>query len=120
MPPRIDRTRFRLVTIDRKVYEHDVLIRLGGRIKKRKKQPSKAVSGTLHTIALAESKHVYQKGAARLLIGAGQYGTVALSEEAAAYFAANRCQVELLSTPEVIPTWNRAEDAVIALLHETC
>jgi hypothetical protein len=67
------------------VYEHDVLIRLGGKVEKRKKKLSKAVYGTSHTISLAEAKHVYQKGAARLLIGAGQHGTVALSQEAAAY-----------------------------------
>ena len=60
------------------------------------------------------------KGAARLLIGAGQYGTVALSEEAAAYLERQRCHVELLPTPEVIPVWNEAEGAVIAMLHVTC
>jgi hypothetical protein len=69
---------------------------------------------------LAEAKHVYQKGVTRLLIGAGQDGTVALSEEAAAYFERNRCQVELLPTPEVIPVWNQADGAVIGLLHVTC
>jgi hypothetical protein len=45
---------------------------------------------------------------------------VALSEEAAAYFARNRCQVELLPTPQVIPVWNQAEGAVIGLVHVTC
>jgi hypothetical protein len=54
------------------------------------------------------------------LIGAGQEGRVGLSEEAAVYFARNRCQVELLATPEVIPVWNQAEGAVIGLLHVTC
>jgi hypothetical protein len=120
MQPRIDRTQFGSVTIDGKVYEHDVLIRLGGKVEKRKKKLSKAVYGTSHTISLAEAKHVYQKGVARLLIGAGQHGRVALSEEAAAYFERNRCQVELLPTPEVIPVWNQAEGAVIGLLHVTC
>jgi hypothetical protein len=120
MQPRIDRTQFGSVTIDGKLFTHDVLIRLGGQIKKRKKKLSKAVYGTSHTISLAEAKHVYQKGAARLLIGAGQYGTVALSEEAATYLERNRCQVELLATPQVIPVWNQAEGAVIAMLHVTC
>jgi hypothetical protein len=73
-----------------------------------------------HTISLAEAKHLYQKGAARLLIGAGQSGTVALSQEAAAYFQRRRCQVELLPTPAVILVWNQAEGAVIAMLHVTC
>ncbi len=104
----------------REVFTHDVVIRLGGQVEKRKKKLSKAVYGTSHTISLAEAKHLYQKGAARLFIGAGQNGTVALSEEAATYFQRHRCQVELLSTPEVIPVWNQAEGAVIAMLHVTC
>jgi hypothetical protein len=62
MQPRIDRTRFGSVTIDGKLYEHDVLIRLGGELEKRKKKLSKAVYGTSHTISLAEARHVYQQG----------------------------------------------------------
>jgi hypothetical protein len=120
MQPRIDRTQFGSVTIDGKVFTHDVLIRLGGKVEKRKKKLSKAVYGTSHTISLAEAKHLYQTGAARLLIGAGQHGTVELSKEAAAYLERHRCQVELLSTPEVIPVWNQAEGAVIAMVHVTC
>ena len=118
--PRIDRTEFGSVTIDGETITHDVILRLGGRVEKRKKKLSKAVYGTSHTISLAEAKHLYQHGAERLLIGAGQDGRVGLSEEAAAYFARNRCQVELLSTPEAIPVWNQAEGAVIAMLHVTC
>ena len=49
MQPRIDRTQFGSVTIDGKVFEHDVLIRLGGQVEKRKKKLSKAVYGTSHT-----------------------------------------------------------------------
>jgi len=120
MQPTFDRTRFGSITIDKKVYEHDVLVRLGGEVEKRKKKLSKAVHGTSHIISLAEARHVYQKGAALLLIGAGQDGRVTLSDEAAAYFKRHRCQVQLLPTPEVIPVWNRAEGAVIGLVHVTC
>jgi hypothetical protein len=120
MQPRIDRTQFGSVTIGGKIYEHDVLIRLGGQVQKRKKKLSKAVYGSSHTISLAEARHVYQQGAVRLLVGAGQDGTVGLSEEAATYFQRHRCQVELLPTPEVIPVWNQADGAVIAMLHVTC
>jgi hypothetical protein len=120
MRPRIDRTRFGSVTIDGKVYEHDVLIRLGGALEKRNKKLSKDVYGTSHIISLAEARHVYQQGAELLLIGTGQDGTVTLSEEAAAYFKRHRCQVQLLPTPAVIEAWNQAEGPVIGLLHVTC
>jgi len=62
MEPRIDRTQFGSVTIEGAVFTHDVIIRLGGQVKKRKKKLSKAVYGTSHTISLAEAKHVYQQG----------------------------------------------------------
>jgi hypothetical protein len=120
MEPRIDETQFGSVTIDGKVFEHDVLIRLGGKVEKRNKKLSKAVYGTSHTISLAEASHVHQKGAERLLIGAGQHGRVRLSEEAAGFFKRRRCRVELLPTPEMLPVWNRAEGAVIGLVHVTC
>jgi hypothetical protein len=117
---RIDETQFGSVTIDGKVFDHDVLIRLSGKVEKRKKKLSKAVYGTSHTISLAEASHVHHKGAGRLLIGAGQQGRVRLSEEAAALFERRRCRVELLPTPEMISVWNRAEGAVIGLVHVTC
>jgi hypothetical protein len=120
MEPRIDRTAFGSVTIDGEIFTHDVIIRLGGRVEKRKKQLSKAVYGTSHIISLAEAEHLYQDGAERLLIGAGQDGRVELSEEATDYLARARCRVELLPTPEVIPVWNQAQGAVIGLLHVTC
>ena len=120
MQPRIDRTQFGSVTINETVFDHDVLIRLGGEVAKRKKKLSKAVYGTSHTISLAEAEHVYQQGAVRLIIGTGQSGMVALSDEATAYFKRNDCQVELLPTPEAIPVWNEATGPVIGLLHVTC
>ncbi len=120
MKHRIDRTKFGSITIDGEVFAHDVIIRLNGNVKKRKKKLSKAVYGTSHTLSLAEAKHVYQKGAARLIIGAGQEGRVALSAEAAAYFQRKQCQVELRPTNEAIGVWNAAEGAVIGLFHVTC
>jgi hypothetical protein len=71
-------------------------------------------------LTIQSTKHVYQKGAVRLIIGAGQSGTVTLSDEAAAYFKRNDCQVELLPTPEAIRVWNEAAGAAIGLFHVTC
>src|SRR5437868_2609719 len=74
MRPTIDRTTFGSITIDGQRVEHDVVIRLSGRVKKRKKRLSKAVYGTSHVLSLAEAKHVYDKGTTRLIIGTGQQG----------------------------------------------
>jgi hypothetical protein len=120
MEPLIDQTAFGSITIAGTRYEHDVLIRLNGQMEKRKKKLSKAVYGTSHIVSLDEAKHVYEKGAKHLIIGAGQYDNVRLSDEAADYFNRKDCQVELLPTPDAIQVWNKARGSVIGLFHVTC
>jgi hypothetical protein len=120
MEPAIEGSRFGSIVIGGETYRRDVLIRLGGRVKKRKKQLSKAIYGTSHTISLDEARHVFEEGVERLIIGAGQFGLVKLSEEAAGLFAGKGCQVDVLPTPEAIDAWNEAEGAVIGLFHVTC
>jgi hypothetical protein len=120
MKPKIDTTEFGSITIAGEIYDHDVQIRLDSQVKKRKKNLSKEVYGTSHTISLAEAKHIRDKGAERLIVGTGQTGLVELSEEATAYFKDKGCQVKLLPTPQAIDAWNKAEGAVIGLFHVTC
>jgi hypothetical protein len=120
MEPKIDRTTFGSITVDGQVFERDIIIRLDGEVKKRKKKLSKDVYGTSHIISLDEAKHVHQKGAERLIVGAGQYGLVELSKEAAEYLDAQSCEVDLLPTKEALKAWNEAEGAVIGLFHITC
>jgi len=109
MKPRINRTEFGSITIGGCVIEHDVIIRLGGKVKKRKKKLSKRVYGTSHTISLDEAKHVFEKGAERLIVGSGQQGMVVLSDEAEDYFRRKGCAVKWAPTPAAIRLWNKAE-----------
>jgi hypothetical protein len=120
MNPKIDDTSFGSITIVKVEYDHDVIIRLNGEVKKRKKKLSKALYGTSHIMSLAEAEHVYETGAQRLIVGTGQGGNVTLSDEAANYFKQMRCEVQLLPTPKAIRVWNEAEGAVIGLFHVTC
>ena len=120
MRPEIDGTEFGSITIDGDELDHDVVIRLNGKVKKRKKKLSKAIYGTSHIISLDEARQVYQEGAKQLIIGSGQYGNVTLSDEAEAYFKRKKCHVKLLPTPDAIALWNRTEGALIGLFHVTC
>ena len=120
MKPKIDGTAFGSITIEGETFEHDVLIRLGGAVKKRKKKLSKALYGTSHVLSLDEAKHVYQKGAESLIVGSGESGLVKLSDQAAAYLERKGCTVTLLPTPEAIKVWNKAKGTVIGLFHVTC
>ncbi len=120
MKPKIDGTSFGSITIAHEDYEHDVLIRLNGEVKKRKKKLSKALYGTSHIVSLAEAQYVYERGARRLIVGTGQGGNVTLSDEAADYFQQAQCEVQLLPTPQAVRAWNEAQGAVIGLFHVTC
>jgi len=120
MKPKIDKTKFGTITISGTKYDYDVIIRLDGRVGKRKKKLSKAIYGTSHIISLDEAKYVYEKGAERLIVGTGQSGMAKLSDEAADYLKIKGCQVDLQPTPEAIQLWNEAKGAVIALFHVTC
>jgi hypothetical protein len=116
----IDGTVFGSITIAHEEYQHDVIIRLNGEVKKRKKKLSKALYGTSHIVSLAEAQFVYETGAQRLIVGTGQEGNVTLSEEAANYFKQVQCEVQTLSTPQAIRLWNETKGAVIGLFHVTC
>jgi len=118
--PRIDGTEFGRITIAGKVHEHDVVIRLDGGVKKRKKKLSKAKYGTSHTVSLEEAKHIFDAGASRLIVGAGRHALVELSGEAAAYFRRKGCAVDLFPTPQAVEAWNAAHGAVIGMFHVTC
>ena len=119
MKPRIDGTQFGSITIDGTNIEHDVLIRLSGEIKKRKKKLSKAVYGTSHTISLDEAEYIFEKGAEQLIVGAGQNGMVTFAK-ASDYFRKKGVRVDLSPTPDAIRQWNKAKGSAVGLFHVTC
>lgn len=116
----VDATEFGSITISGELYEHDVVIRLSGKVKKRKKKLSKARYGTSHKVSLAEAEHIFDAGAERLIVGTGQSGCVELSGEASKFFRQNACAVQLLPTPQAATAWNAAEGSVIGMFHVTC
>ncbi len=120
MKPEIEATRFGSITIDGQEIENDVILRLDGAIKKRKKKLSKRIYGTSYTISLDEARHIYEDGAELLIVGTGQHDLVRLSDEAQAYLEKHNCRTELAATPEAIGVWNEAKGKVIGLFHVTC
>jgi hypothetical protein len=116
----IEATEFGSITIDGQTYDHDVIIRLSGKVEKRRKRLSKQEYGTSHVISKAEAKFVFEDGCDLLIVGAGQQGNVRLSPEASAYFDKKRCRVLLEPTPEAIRAFNRSGERKIALMHVTC
>jgi hypothetical protein len=120
MKPRTEATSFGMITIDGQTYNHDVLIRLDGRVTKRKKKLSKQVYGTSHTLSLDEAHHIYEEGAKTLIIGTGQYGLVNLSDEARHFFVSKNLKVVMEPTSKAIELWNGTDEELIGLYHITC
>jgi hypothetical protein len=117
---KIDSTIFGAITIDGKIYQHDVVVRLSGEVMKRKKKLSKKLYGNSHVVSKDEAKVLFEKGCDQLVIGSGQMGNVHLSPEAEAYFERKGCEVVLKPTPEAIRRFNRSRAKRIGLFHVTC
>ena len=120
MEPRIQDTQFGSITVGDEVYEHDIVIRLSGKVKKRKKKLSKQQSGTSHTVSTGEAEDIFDEGGERLIVGTGQYGALNLSKEAEDYFRNKGCSVTLVPTPEAVRAWNEAAGKAIGMFHVTC
>jgi len=117
---RIESTEFGSITIDGKTYTFDVVIRLSGEIKKRKKKLSKKYYGTSHMISKDEAKFVYEKGCEQLVLGTGHEDNVRMSKEAVKYFDKKGCKIVAQPTPQAIETFNDSRKDKIGLFHVTC
>ena len=120
MKPTLTGTGFGWIDVNDQRISHDILVNLDGKVKKRKKKLSKDIYGTSHMISLVEAEHIYQEEADILVIGAGQFGRVRLSPEAAAFFQEKDCQVDIYPTTRAISIWNESDGKVIGLFHITC
>lgn len=116
----IERTKFGSITIDGQTYDHDVVIRLSGKVTKRHKKLSKEQYGTSHIISKAEAEDVFEDGCEELIVGSGQDGNVRLSPEASAYFDKMGCAVVLQPTPDAIRVFNTSPKKKVGLMHVTC
>jgi hypothetical protein len=117
---RIDGTEFGTITINGVVYDHDIVVRRSGEVTKRKKKLSKRIYGTSHIISEDEADYVFEEGCTKIVLGTGQYGSVALSPEAELFFRRRGCVVIAEPTPRAIETFNREAGEKVGLFHVTC
>ena len=111
--------KFGEIEVEGKRYTHDVVID-GGKVRKRKKGPSKQFSGKFgHTPLSAEEEIPW--GGRRLIVGTGAHGGLPIMDEVLA--EAKRRGIEVISGP-TLEVCNLLEDVkrgqTYAILHCTC
>lgn len=116
---RIDAYKFGRITIDGADYDHDVVIE-GGKIRKRKKGPSKRRREEFgHTPLTAGEKIPWS--ASRLWIGTGAHGRMPVADDVREEARRRRIELVMKATPEMVKLINEALPADTNLiLHVTC
>lgn len=111
------RFEFGEITIDGVTYGHDVTIDRG-RVRKRKKKPSRAFRGSFGHTPLSTAEDI-PWSCQRLVVGTGAHGALPVMDDVRLEAARRRVQLEALPTVEAIKVLERRRDAN-AVLHVTC
>jgi len=116
-PIRFEAFSFGSIRIDGVTYEHDVLIDRG-RVRKRKKKPSKRFRGVFgHTPLSMEEKIPWKCG--RLVIGTGT-GALPVMDEVKKEAKRRHVELFILPTAKAIEGLREHPEDTNAILHVTC
>ena len=115
---RFGRFTFGSIEVDGKTYEHDLVVDRG-RVRKRRKGPSKAFRQRYgHTpLSLAED---IPWSCRRLIVGSGADGALPVMEDVAQEARRRGVQLVVLPTPQALEELGRARNGTNAILHVTC
>ena len=115
---RIDQFSFGSIRIDGVVYEHDVVI-ARGRVRKRKKKPSKPFRDAFgHTPLSVEEDIPWD--CRRLVVGTGAHGALPVMEEVEQEAARREVALSTVPTGEAIRALQADPKDTNAILHVTC
>ncbi len=113
-----DKFTFGAIKIDGVTYEHDVVIDRG-KIRKRKKKPSKKFREEFgHTPVSVEERIPWK--CQRLVIGTGRYGSLPVMDEVKLEAHRQKIDLLILPTDEAIQTLAKKPYDTNAILHVTC
>lgn len=115
---RFDHFSFGTIRIDGSTYEHDVVIDRG-KVRKRKKGPSKLFSDASgHTPLSIEEKIPWK--CRQIVIGTGVYGRLQVMKEVKCEAERRKVELVVLPTFQAIDVLNTKPEATNAILHVTC
>jgi hypothetical protein len=109
---------FGSIQIDGVIYEHDVVIDRG-KVRKRKKKPSKQFRDAFGHTPLSIAEDIPWK-CLRLIVGSGAYGALPVMEEVKREAKRRAVQLLVLPTAQAIETLSQHAEKTNAILHVTC
>jgi len=109
---------FGSIEIDGTTYEHDVVIDRG-RVRKRKKGPSRPFRGTLGHTPLSLAEKIPWK-CERLVVGTGADGALPVMDDVVAEARRRHVRLVIVPTARALRELERAGEATNAILHVTC
>ncbi len=115
---RIDRFTFGSIRIDGETHAHDVVID-HGRIRKRKKKPSKPFRDAFGHTPLSVEEDI-PWNCRRLVVGTGAEGALPVMDEVRQEAARRKVELLILPTPEAIRELQTERNETNAILHVTC
>ena len=118
--PIIDGVDFGSVIVGGKKIASDLSIRADGKVRERKKGPTREQYGTSHLVGLAELGRLCQGGPHTLIIGSGFQGRLGLAPEGEAFLREAGVEYELLPTPQAAARYGEIDGPKALLLHVTC
>ena len=118
--PKIGEATFGEIAVGKKTHTGDIVIRVDGKVKKRKKDAVKERHGTSHVVDAKELRRVCRGGPEVVFVGSGHQGQMALNEEGQAFLSQRRIRLIATPTPELADAYNACSDRKAALIHVTC
>ena len=118
--PKLTGVGFGEVTVAGKTRSHDIVIRVNGKVRKRKKAVARELYGSSHTIGPKELEKVCKGGPEIVFIGSGHSGNVELNEEGRRYLSQRSIDCQVAPTPEAVKAFNACDGRKAALIHVTC
>lgn len=110
--------KFGSIRIDGTTYEHDVVID-GGRIRKRKKKPSKSFRNSYGHTPLSVAEDI-PWACRRLVVGTGANGALPVMNDVEREAQARNVELLVFPTVRAIEELAKAGKDVNAILHVTC
>jgi hypothetical protein len=115
---RFGRFAFGTIEVDGKTYEHDVIVDRG-RIRKRRKGPSKPFRSRFGHTPLSVAEDI-PWDCRRLVVGSGADGRLPVMDEVAEEAERRGVELRVMPTPQAIEELDRAPKRANAILHVTC